>query len=89
LDAEILGMFITRAMLRGSYLQSPAELARELEAFEDQMHEDNVEKVTTFSESVRERARMAGKKLPYKAPLELPKRPRGRPRKIQAEESAS
>jgi hypothetical protein len=42
-----------------------------------------------FAEDVRERARMAGKKLPYKAPLEFPKRPRGRPRKQGLDESAS
>nr|MBA2678824.1 hypothetical protein [Ktedonobacteraceae bacterium] len=85
LDAEILGMFITRAMLRGTYLQQPAELAREMEAFEDRMCEEEASKIAGFGEAVRERARMGGKKLPYHTPLELPKRPRGRPAKRLAD----
>ncbi|MBA3824248.1 MAG: hypothetical protein H0X24_10195 [Ktedonobacterales bacterium] len=81
IDAEIRGLLVSRAMLRGSYLKAPAEISRELEAFDERIADWDADRGRNFAEDVRERARMAGKKLPYKAPLTFPKRPRGRPAK--------
>ena len=81
IDAQIRGMFITRAMLREVYVEGPAQLSRELESFDDRMGEWEQQKGLNFSEDVRERARMSGKMVPYKESLVFPKKPRGRPKK--------
>ena len=80
-------MLVTRAMLRGSYLKAPASMPQEMLAFQERIAEWEQARGRNFSEDVRERARMSGKKLPYKAPLEF--RKRGRPRKQHLDESAS
>jgi len=58
---------------RESYRPGPAELARELEAFEDRISTFKQEKGFNFAENLRERARLSGKKVPYKPPLSLPR----------------
>jgi hypothetical protein len=72
IDAQIRGYFISRAMLRESYMPGPASLSRELEHFDEQMREWEQRTGRDFGEEVRERARMAGKRVPYKAPMVLP-----------------
>jgi hypothetical protein len=72
IDAEILGLFKTRAVLRAVYLHGDAELSRELEAFDDRMAEQAADKGTDFAEDVRERARMMGKPLPLRSVHALP-----------------
>ncbi|MBA3822769.1 MAG: hypothetical protein H0X24_02550, partial [Ktedonobacterales bacterium] len=88
IDAEIRGMLVTRAMLRGSYLDAPASLPGELVAFQERITEWDAHVGRVFSEDVRERARMSGKQVPMKAPLVFPKRPRGRPAKRVAKPPA-
>jgi hypothetical protein len=61
-------------VLRESYRPGPAALARELEAFEDWVANFEQAKGLNFAEDVRERARLSGKKVPYHAPLVLPRR---------------
>ena len=69
-------MLITRAMLRETYLPGPASLAEELADFRQWAGEYEQKKPgLNFAEEVRERARMNGMKVPYKAPLMLPKKP--------------
>ncbi len=81
IDAELRGLLVTRAMLREAYVKAPASLSRELESFDDVMAEWEQERGLDFAEQVRERARMAGKAVPFKPPLVRPAKPRGRPRK--------
>ncbi|MBA2678633.1 MAG: hypothetical protein H0U76_09620 [Ktedonobacteraceae bacterium] len=73
IDAEIRGLLVSRAMLRGSYLKAPAEISQELEAFDERIAEWDSARGRNFAEDVRERARMAGKKLPYKPSLVFPR----------------
>ncbi|MBA3823618.1 MAG: hypothetical protein H0X24_06890 [Ktedonobacterales bacterium] len=87
LDAEVRGLLVSLATQRGAYLKAPASLAQEVAAFLDRIAERDHERGRDFAEDVRERARMAGKKLPYKAPLEFLKVVRGA--KGDVHESAS
>ncbi|MBA3824182.1 MAG: hypothetical protein H0X24_09850 [Ktedonobacterales bacterium] len=87
LDAEVRGLLVSLATQRGAYLKAPASLAQEVAAFLERIAERDQGRGRDFAEDVRERARMAGKKLPYKAPLEFPKVVRGA--KGDAHESAS
>jgi len=83
LGAQMRGYFISWAVVQESYRPGLAALARELEAFEDWAANFEQEKGVNFAEDVRERARLSGKKVPYKAPLSLPKPALARGRKQQ------
>jgi len=79
-------LLITRAMLRGAYRPGPASLSAELQSFEKWAAEYAQKRPGPgFGEEVRERARLTGLPVPYKPPMQWPTRPRGRPKKREAE----
>jgi hypothetical protein len=71
-------MLVTWSMVRESYLKAPATLAKEYEDFSKWAADFEQRRGLNFSEDVRERARLVGKKVPYKEPILLPKKPRNR-----------
>ena len=77
IDAQIRGYLVSRAVLREVYMAGPANLSRELESFDEHMAEWEQEKGSDFAEEVRERARMMGKKVPYRDPVVLPMKRQG------------
>jgi hypothetical protein len=87
IDVEIRGLLISRAVARGAYRPGPAVLARELEDFEDWATDYEQKRPgVSFAEEVRERARMKGLPVPYRAPMLLPAKPRGRKQQQTNEE---